>query len=241
MFSYYAAIVKNLRGVVIFDPEASGSWDKVKWLVKKFRYRNLGLPPVIVEKYREKLSKYLGGSPFIELAYPIAEVKILPAVMKEHGVPDELAEALVLASVYISPLLVIGEKYVKLLEQYSIDKVLVCRELNDNEWKLHLRIADYSILDMYKERVFEILNAIENNMLNQELLRNISEKRRDDVAKDKKRYWRITCDHGKPFILYIDMIDVVAKTIGVEKFIELIRNKKELAAGLSVVPAVNLG
>ncbi len=240
MFSYYAAIVKNLRGVVIFDPEANGSWDRVKWLVRKFKYRNLGLPPIVVEKHRKELGKYLSGNPFVELAYPVEEVEALPAVMVEHGVPRELAEALVLASVYISPLLVIGEEYIKLLERYSIDKVLVCRELNDNEWKLHLRIADYSILDMYKERVFEILDAIENNLLDEEFLEKVFEKRRADVAKDKKRYWRIVCDHGKPFILYIDVLNTITKIIGVEKLIELVKNKKELVAGLAIVPAVNL-
>jgi len=31
------------------------------------------------------------------------------------------------------------------------------------------------------------------------------------ISKDKRRYWRILCDDGKPFLLYLDMSEIVYK------------------------------
>jgi hypothetical protein len=45
LFSSYAAIVKNLRGVVLLDPDEEGAWTTMEWLVKRFRYRDLGVTP----------------------------------------------------------------------------------------------------------------------------------------------------------------------------------------------------
>ncbi|MEM3763504.1 MAG: hypothetical protein QW721_03740 [Desulfurococcaceae archaeon] len=42
-FSRYAAIVKNLRGVMLFNMDEEGVEASIHWLVKRFRYRNLGL------------------------------------------------------------------------------------------------------------------------------------------------------------------------------------------------------
>ena len=43
MFARYAAVVKNLRGIALFDLGEEGSWDSVEWLVRRFRYRDLGV------------------------------------------------------------------------------------------------------------------------------------------------------------------------------------------------------
>jgi hypothetical protein len=43
LFARYAAVVKNLRGVALFDLGEEGSWDSVEWLVRRFRYRDLGV------------------------------------------------------------------------------------------------------------------------------------------------------------------------------------------------------
>jgi len=49
MFSRYAALVKNMRGVVLFSPTDDVSED-LKWLVERFRYRVLGVPQSLVER-----------------------------------------------------------------------------------------------------------------------------------------------------------------------------------------------
>lgn len=241
MFARYAAIVKNLRGVVVADPSSSEHLNRLQWLIGKFRYRNLGLPPSIVKEYRDMLLKYLNGNPFRELVYPLAELMIITEIyMEKLRLPIELAEALTLSSIYISPLLVVGEEYITKLTPLVVDKVLTCKPLNDSLWKLHLRIADYTILDMYEESIMEALNAIELLPSKQWIeLDKILGKRKLRVEKDKKRYWRVACDQGKPLLLYIDPLMLM---IGLAKkeIINPRSMKSEHAAALSIIPVVNL-
>ena len=74
----YIVAVKNMRGVVVLD---NSSVEKIKWLVKKFRYRNLGLTPSTIERYRDIVGDYLGGNPFIELALPYSGLEKLIDVL----------------------------------------------------------------------------------------------------------------------------------------------------------------
>jgi len=53
--------------------------------------------------------------------------------------------------------MVIGEKYAEALSEMSIEVVKTCREMSINDWKLHMRMADYTILDMYE---FSIISAL---------------------------------------------------------------------------------
>ena len=111
MFARYAAIVKNLRGVVLFDLEESGVWSSVMWLVNRFKYRNLGVTPAIYMKYSDRLEKYMNGNPFRLLIYPI----------------QELSELLVMSSLYIYSAMIIGKKYEVELDKLSIGAVKTCR------------------------------------------------------------------------------------------------------------------
>jgi len=44
-FARYAAIVKNLRGVVLADLLEEAASRGLEWLTKRFRYRDLGVVP----------------------------------------------------------------------------------------------------------------------------------------------------------------------------------------------------
>ena len=68
-FARYAAIVKNLRGVVAADLEESGVEESIKWLASRFRYRDLGVGPMMVERFGSELQKFLGGKPLRELVF----------------------------------------------------------------------------------------------------------------------------------------------------------------------------
>jgi len=240
LFARYAAIVKNLRGVVLVNLDKEDSWNKVRWLIRRFRYRDLGLPPYIVDRYRAKLSSYLNGNPFRELVYPIPELIDIVKFYEERGFPRDLAEALVLSSTYISPLLVIGSDYLRLIESISIGNVKVCKDLSDNDWKLHLRIADYTILDMYEKSIQESIEAIRllSSINNIERINEILKERTSRVEKDRKRYWRIICkEDGKVFIYYIDPLKFLVETL--EKGVEFTL-KEDYAAALAIIPVVNL-
>jgi len=227
VFHKYAAIVKNLRGVVLLDLEEEGVLDSVKWLSKRFKYRNLGLTPIIVEKFGKKLTGMMSGKPFRALVYPVKSIERLVAELEEAGLPGEVAELLVLASTYISPAILVGDSYHELVERLAADAVRICKELSIREWKLHLRIADYTILDFYEEAVDEALRALREPSLLVRLL----EERRERISADKRRYWRISCEDGKPFLYYVDNLSV-AHTYGV------IRGEEDWAAALAIVPVI---
>ena len=236
MFARYAALVKNLRGVVVFDLSEENVKETIKWLVNRFKYRNLGLPPSLVEKYKEEIKKYLEGKPFKRIVYPVPELRnVASIILEEANIPFELSESLVLASSYISPLLVLGRKFLPFIEKLSVEVVKICKDktLDVKQWKLHLRIADYTILDFYEESVIEAMNLItRSHVLSKEELDLVLENRFKRIKEDTKRYWRIKCSEGKPFLFYIDMLNVVKDRI---KYLS-----ENQAATLSIVPVVHI-
>ena len=240
MLARYAAAVKNLRGVLVADLSSKGSWETVEWLVKRFRYRNLGLPPSIVSRFKSKLERYLNGRPFRELVYPASELKLVVKVYEMLGYPLELSEGLVLASTYISPLLVEGEHYTSALSEGVVHTIYTCKSLSVNDWKLHLRITDYSILDSYEESVdeaLEFIGAIRSG--NFDLVQRILERRKGKAKKDARRYWRISCGSGKAFLLYYDPIKAIGPVVRrSSKLAESLADNHAVA--LALTPAVNL-
>ncbi|MCS7369365.1 MAG: hypothetical protein NDF57_06625 [archaeon GBS-70-058] len=229
MFSKYAALVKNLRGVVLLDPEEEGALESVKWLSKRFKYRNLGLTPSLYGEYHNKLKEFI-GKPFRELTYPIKAIETLVEKLTIKSLRKEIAELLAFSSTYISPAIIIGEKYRSELESKAVETVKISRELNLAEWKLHLRIADYSVLDFHEKCIEEALQAIEKPHITKTILND----RRGRIIKDKKRFWRVLSDQGKPLIYYIDNLAIAYN-------LEIIEGGDlEWAAALSIIVAVNI-
>jgi len=227
-FAKYAALVKNLRGVVLLDPSETGVESSLGWLVKRFRYRNLGVTPALLGKHRERLAKHLGGRPFRELVLPVPSLAEMPELLAEAlGVPSELAELLVYASTYISPALLIGERYLGDAAKLAVGSVKVCKEMDAASWKLHLRIADYTALDFYERCVDEALAVLGGADP-----RPVLESRLERVGRDAKRYWRVACPEGRPFLLYVDNLKLAVET-GIHKRLE-----PEAAAALSIIPVV---
>lgn len=227
VFSRYAAIVKNLRGVVLLDLEEVGVMESVKWLSRRFRYRNLGLTPAIVERFESGLRDMKRGKPFRALVYPVETIQALTEELVRAGLPREVAELLIFASTYVSPAMLVGDRYRGYLEELATDAIVVCRELSIGEWKLHLRIADYTVLDFYEESVDEALKALEEPSYIDRLL----EGRRARISRDRRRYWRISCEGGRPFLYYIDNL-WVAYSCGV------LRREPDWAAALAIIPAI---
>ncbi len=238
MFYRYAMIVKNLRGVVAFDPSDEEALKRAEWLTKRFRYRNIGVPASLINARQDFFKDKVEGRPFRTLYYPVSVLEKLSLKIGGYLGSDVLGEALVLASTYISPLLVLSQSLLDILSKHSVETVYTCKELDNRDWKLHLRIADYTILDMYEysvKRASNVLEALREGA--KPLLDELVSSAKSKCVADTKRYWRIKCDNGKVFMHYIDNLALYLESRAYEEQDLL---DPDVAAGLAIVPAVNL-
>jgi len=86
---------------------------------------------------------------------------------------------------------------------------------------------DYTALDFYEKCVDEAL-AVFGGADPQPVL----ESRLERVRRDAKRYWRIACPEGRPFLSYVDNLKLAVET-GIHKRLEL-----EAATVLSIIPVM---
>ena len=228
--SHYLAYVKNLRGVVF----GSGSEDSVvgglRWLRQRFRYRNLAVPSYLIRCYPkvEELVK----EPLLKFTYPLSEVSKVAEVLTEVTGDPGLAEAVVLASSLISPVIAVGDDVVGKLRKLCVGEVLSEKELGIQDYKLHMRIADYSVLDMY----IEMVELSEEVLKDPRKLSSALKTREGRVKDDIKRYWRISGSKGEPVIMYLDPLKVLSE----EKLKKLRRvgDAEKVSIALSLVTAV---
>jgi len=240
--------VKNLRGVVLLDPRDDLTPNFLRWLNRRFRYRVLGISPLVLEGLRRR-----GFSPTRQvkpLHYPSKELSELVKRLSSMlgSVPEDVVESAVMASAYVSPLIVFGEpsRFILGLATRVVKTVV---KLNNALLKLHMRIADYSILDYYVKNL-ELLERLWRGELSG---KEFAELRKDMVVKDSKRYWRLTTQPGKggkrgagkvevleepqPFLAYVDPLSLLVREGG---GVEVIRDFsfEDVGAGLVIIPSV---
>ena len=230
--SRYAALVKNLRGVVVFIP-GDDIGEHVEWLVRRFRYRNVGVPPALVEHLDSKL---LSGKPFVQLSYPAENlISFAQRIAAVEDVEPLIVEAAVLASIYVSPLLALGGSVAECLERLAVDSVESKVLLDDRGWRLHLRIADYTVLDFYQWSSGHA-EALWNPHVD---VKSFAEERAERIAKDKKRYWRLQRGEESPwkFMHYIDLAQRASRKL---ELLEIVRsfNREIVSAALAIEAAV---
>ncbi|RLF20368.1 MAG: hypothetical protein DRN15_09200 [Thermoprotei archaeon] len=235
-FHLYAAIVKNLRGVVFSSDDINDFERGLRWLSKHFRYRSIGITPLMRKRYSTIVTQYLAKKQFVELVYPLADFKdLVTKLRRELNVEEEVLEAITLSSVYISPMIVIGSRSLEDLKDFLIDMVRTREELKDHEIKLHLRIVDYSVLDMYSwstTNAEEILKAYIKREPYEKYLR----KRKDKIRADKRRFWRIVEEEGEPTIIYLDILPLMLRRLKRESIGEIMkRHGKIISAILGVI------
>ena len=229
MFSRYAAIVKNLRGIILVESE--GEEEALNWLMKRFKYRSLAVPPSM-----SKLRNRKGFRRLLEAAYPNEGLKKMVEIFaEEFRLPFGVIEAATLASAYVSPILAVGEWASNMLSPLTVGRVDLKKPLDGKGWKLHLRIADYTVLDAYEWSV----NHAEKLWLPNLNLKAFQEERTAKVKKDIKRYWRLTEGEGeaKPFLLYVDLAFQASTR---SNLLDRLKSLKveEVSAGLALEAAV---
>ena len=234
-FHVYAAVVKNLRGVLYSSLPGEVFEEKLRWLRRRFRYRNIGITPWMEKRYGLRAD----GRLLVRLVEPVSGLKeLIDAYASATGLERRVLEAYCYASTYVSPLLILGQTSSADLGALIVDSVLVERELTDKEYKLHMRIADYTVLDFYlwaTSRAGEALSALAEG-------RDVSAilaEREERVKKDKRRYWRVMSEEGQPLILYLDFLPVLAEMASAEDVASLLERYGALMpATLSIISAV---
>ncbi|AEM38443.1 hypothetical protein Pyrfu_0573 [Pyrolobus fumarii 1A] len=206
MLHRYAFLVKNLRGVLAGAP-ADNLEAYVPWLSRRFRYRDLGVPPCILRRAPSVFEGRLGGNPFHELHYPTASVEHAAREMANRlssatGLDECLAHSLLLASAYASPVIALPGAAAELLSSRVAVHIVKGPVMDAQQARLHLRIVDYTVLDAYIESIEEAVEAIESGGEPSTL----RERRLERARRDEKRYWRIAGKGDKPVIIYLDHV-----------------------------------
>ncbi len=199
----YAFLVKNLRGVLAALPDDQLG-EYAAWLARRFRYRDLGVPPGLVALQPEAFRGRLGGNPFHELRYPTRRVataaeRLLALLERETQAPRVVLEAMLLASAYAAPVLATPAA-LEALEPLIVHRVYSRGKLDAKSARLHLRIVDYTVLDAYVPSIEEFVEYARAGRRPEEL----REARRARAEKDSRRYWRVSADAGETLIAYLD-------------------------------------
>ena len=159
-------LVKNLRGILYFSKEDQPELD---WLKKKFRYRELGVSETLAPSTKWK------------------KLVTLPKLKD-----DPVLDSLLLASRFLSPLIVLKESSLK-----DFGKGVVCelkseQDLSDREMKLtsgssitRLPIFTPSSIELAKKGEFGV--------------------RKELAEKDLKRFWRMKPSRkGRTVVGYVE-------------------------------------
>lgn len=234
-FSRYAAIVKNLRGVVLVDPGEERSLRFLRWLSNRFRYRNVGTSPSVHEslKLRGKVLR-----PIINLYYPVREVRDLIEYLASGlgTYTREVIESVILASTYVSPVIVFGERFRGSLRSASINTIKTSVKMNNKSLKLHLRIADYSILDTYLANL-RLLEGLWTGTAPEDVIK----RRREVAVNEGRRFWRLTKSKGEApeeeVVYYVDMVKA-ANDAGLVNELTKRFKYEDVGAALTIVPVV---
>ncbi len=205
MLYRYAFLVKNLRGVIAaIEGDDLGEW--VAWLSRRFRYRDLGVPPCLVEKHSRVFEGRLGGNPFHRLEYPTVRVgeaagEIASWLARVTGIDECTAHSILLASAYASPVIALPAAAESLASSSLAVHVVRGSRMGAKDARLHLRIVDYTVLDAYVESVEEAIRAIGAGDPG-----SLRSARSERARRDEKRYWRVAGKGSETIIVYLDHV-----------------------------------
>lgn len=247
-------LVKNLRGV-IYAVEPAGAVPLVAWVRRKFQYRTVGYTPLTKERFdRAGLGRLLEQKPFRPLFAPSKPLGSLVELCCSVAGDDSLAEAVLLSSFHVAPLLLLGRGSAERAASLSLF-TLDASPQTDAEAKRHLRILDYAILDAHGDssrRGADALVRAQGHVAAgkaSSARRAVSAalKREAQFAENdcKKRFWRLIESRTasvSPTVLYLHPLclvrDVLKDKQAAERLADLIsRSAEALEPCLSVVPA----
>jgi len=99
--------------------------------------------------------------------------------------------------------------------------------LTNSDLKLHLRIADYSVLDMYAWSI-ENSHKILSLVFKGKDYRQVLEERVKRVCDDSRRFWRIVGEGELPVVMYLDLLSSLIESCTREDLRRLIMMWKDV-------------
>lgn len=157
-------LIKNLRGVVFWTKQ---NWvcEVLKWLRRKFQYRNLGIIPSCLPALDQPLKDIIQSKPFVVLPSPAPQLDLWVETLTTVGCSKEAIGVLLTASFYVVPIIAIGKEAFELFAELILFKI-DGPTLSDAEAKRHLRILDYAMLDAHglsADRAKQLLSELRNS------------------------------------------------------------------------------
>jgi len=231
----YVSILRNIRGL-LYLPSRKWDSDVVSWLKRKYRYRMLGVTPTLLSEFSDR-SDLLSKPPFKKLVYPSDVLRSFVERVSE-SVPRGIAESVVLASCYVTPIVTSSEGLEK-LSLLSVYRVLSEKALPENEIIRHLRIAGYTILDFHERVCWEAYNGIvkgcEGETDFKTVVGQLLKERAGLAERDSGRYWRFKSEKGSPILIYLDIL----KCLEDIDICDLVSDES-LALAFGIVPAIGV-
>jgi len=229
-FLSWVGLAKNTRGVLFFSPEQLPAPDKIARLVRRHRYRSLGIPRSLALRIEQQngadseLVTRLRMPPFVRLPHPFpaaakAVCSLFPPCQRNA------VDALLCSVEYAAPLIFFEQHAASEIAPFCIWERRTATPLDDTEFIRHLRIAAYAVIDFYPlaAPAFALLQRClaaragrsTGSASLHEALERLSQERREQAKADgRKRYWRIKEDPQGPRVLaYFDIFPAIARAV----------------------------
>ncbi len=203
----WASHFKNVRCLLLFDPDNPPTEGVVSWVVKKHRYRQVGVAPSL-GTVEERFSR----PPFVILYSPHPTLDKLIKVL-QNPLPLWLAQSLILSFCYATPLLCLDRGLAPLLLSFSSWSLWSEGEVPEAEVIRHLRIAGYIPIDFFPwvERVYHVLREGDERKMGE----MVQWGREEAMVDGKKRFWRLAGGEEEViFISYLDLFPYLAEQRG---------------------------
>ena len=253
----YVSLLKNLRAVVFLDPDMQIPIEEIKWLRRKYRYRNIGVSESLVMALKAEAKELFLKKPFEILRPPLLEIEnFIRSISEfESEIPAYVIESLILTSCYVNALVVLRRDSLSILNPFITWTMKSAAELSEMEVKRNLRIIGYAIIDFYgknAEQAYRILKEIAEKIRKKEDLGEVREElykfleERKKLARNdgEKRFWRLRHAGGEEeriVIAYLDVIPLISKILLQKSSLRLVNFIAEstlnLSMALSLIPA----
>jgi len=249
--------------VAFLDPNASLPEEELKWLSRKYRYRNIGVSKLLFANLAESVKAVFAKKPFVTLSAPLDEIETLTRLISNYrsSIPSYVFDSIIMASCYVNPMLIIGRESYGVLERLATWALHSTCELPDIEVKRNTRIIGYAILDFHEKttaKTYEILHDVVSRLSESENtaireIYEIVEERKKLAQKDgEHRFWRLR-EKGKlaerVVIAYLDIMPIIAQaaqdiiktgfkeTPAFQLVSHISESSSNLAMALSLVPS----